>query len=594
MIFVHRLYTPTGMLLVKDFAQLKKSLKKDVSGLKKIRVALLGDSATQLLNLALKATGVDRQQNLDIWEADFNQVERQIFDPTSEFYAFRPQFVIIFRSSHQLLKKYNKLNLEDAGKLADNEIGSINALVFQIESILDARILYYNYPEINDSVFGNYSNKTSVSFLFQIRKLNYELMNFAVQQNGFYIVDISTLQNQFGKNVVFDSPIYVNSEMVLSLDILPHVAAITVDVIDALEGKFKKCVILDLDNTMWGGIIGDDGLEKILIGSLGTGKAFSEFQYWLKKLKNRGIILTVCSKNSESIAKEPFEKHPDMVLRLEDIAVFVANWENKVDNIHHIQSILNISYDSMVFLDDNPFERNMVREQIPQLTIPELPEDPANYLEYLYSLNLFETVSLSEEDKERTKMYQSEAQRSTVQKQYCSEDDFLNSLEMTSLVEPFTKFNIPRVAQLSQRSNQFNLRTIRYTETDLEAIVQSDKFITMSFRLEDKFGDNGLISLIILRKEDHDTLFIETWLMSCRVLKRGMEQFVLNTIVAFGIQNGFKYLTGEYIPTAKNDMVKNHYADLGFTQAETYWCLDMTNYKENKTFIKKIESDGKS
>ena len=582
------------MPLVKDFAQLKKSLKKDVSGLKKIRVALLGDSATQLLNLALRAKGVDRQLNLDIWEADFNQVERQIFDPTSEFYAFRPQFVIIFRSSHQLLKKYNKLNLEDNGKLADYEIDSISALVFQIESILDARILYYNYPEINDSVFGNYSNKTSASFLFQIRKLNYELMNFAFQQNGFYIIDISTLQNQFGKNVIFDPPIYVNSEMVLSLDILPNVAAITLDVIDALEGKLKKCVILDLDNTVWGGIIGDDGLEKILIGSLGTGKAFSEFQYWLKKLKNRGIILAVCSKNSESIAKEPFEKHPDMVLRLEDIAVFVANWENKVDNIHHIQSILNISYDSMVFLDDNPFERNMVREQIPQLTIPELPEDPANYLEYLYSLNLFETVSLSEEDKERTKMYQSEAKRSTVQKQYRSEDDFLQSLEMTSLVEPFTKFNIPRVAQLSQRSNQFNLRTIRYTETDLEAIVQSEKFITMSFRLEDKFGDNGLISLIILRKEDHNTLFIETWLMSCRVLKRGMEQFVLNTIVALGIQKGFKYLTGEYIPTAKNDMVKNHYADLGFIQAETYWSLDMTDYKETKTFIKRIESDGKS
>jgi len=337
---------------------------------------------------------------------------------------------------------------------------------------------------------------------------------------------------------------------------------------------------------MWGGIIGDDGLENIQIGSLGIGKAFSEFQYWVKKLKNRGVILAVCSKNTEHIAKEPFEKHPDMVLHLDDIAVFVANWENKADNIRQIQSILNIGFDSIVFLDDNPFERNIVRENIPGITVPELPEDPAEYLEYLYSLNLFETISFTNEDVERTKLYQVEAQRNTVQQKFTNEDDFLKSLDMVSLVEPFNKFNTPRVAQLSQRSNQFNLRTVRYTEADIERLSASDQHYTFSFTLEDKFGDNGLICVLILHIEDDETLFIDTWFMSCRVLKRGMENFVLDTIINFEKEKGFVYLKGEYLPTAKNEMVKAHYQTLGFTNKNEHWSLNINEHQNRKTFIK--------
>jgi FkbH-like protein len=302
-------------------------------------------------------------------------------------------------------------------------------------------------------------------------------------------------------------------------------------------------------------------------------------------MQQRGIIIAVCSKNTESVAKEPFEKHPDMVLRMDDIAVFVANWENKASNIRHIQSVLNIGFDSMVFLDDNPFERNMVRENIPDITVPELPEDPAEYLEYLYPLNLFETISFSEEDTERTRQYQVEAKRTVLQKSFTNEDDFLKNLEMVSLVEPFNKFNTPRVAQLSQRSNQFNLRTVRYTEADIEAVGDDENYWSFAFTLEDKFGDNGLICVIILKKENESTIFIETWLMSCRVLKRGMENFVLNTIVQFAKQNGFTILKGEYIPTSKNEMVKDHYKNLGFTMANEYWVIDTTTYTDKKNFI---------
>lgn len=570
---------------MKSFSQLKKNLKSDFTGLKPIKLAVLGDTATQFLTQALRGLGYDHGLDLQIWEADFNQIEQQISDSHSELYAFNPEIVLIFQASHKLLSKYNKLKPEAHSSLASLELESIAFLTATLTQQLDCKIIYYNYPEIDDAVFGNYALKTEASYVYQMRKLNFELMAFAQQNPNFYLCDLSSIQNQIGKTSFFQSSIYVNTEMVLSLDALPIVAAKTLAIIEALHGKFKKCVILDLDNTTWGGIIGDDGIENIQIGTLGIGKAFSEFQYWIKKLKNRGVIVCVCSKNTESVAKEPFEKHPDMVLRLEDISVFVANWENKADNIRHIQSILNIGFDSMVFLDDNPFERNIVRENLPEVTVPELPEDPAEYLEYLYTLNLFETLSYSEEDSERTKMYQIEAQRVSVQQKFTNEEDFLSSLNMVSLVEPFNKFNQPRVAQLSQRSNQFNLRTVRYTDTDIEKMAASENHVTFTFTLEDKFGDNGLICVIILEKEDENTAFIDTWFMSCRVLKRSMEHFVLNTIVDFCVQNGFETLKGEYLPTAKNEMVANHYQNLGFVETEKYWALKTTSYIPKKTYI---------
>lgn len=569
---------------VKTFSALTRNLKKDFSGLKSIKLAVLGDTATQLLCQALRGTGYDQGLNLVIWEAAFDQVEGQVLDPGSALYTFAPDIVLIFQSTHKLLGKYDKLKGEHQ-ILAEQELTAIQNIYTTISSRLKANIIFYNYPEIDDAVFGNYTNKVESSFLFQLRRLNYELMVLASQYAGLFICDMSSVQNIYGRNQLFNAPVYVASEMVLGIDLLPAVAGKTVSLIGSMYGRINKCMVLDLDNTLWGGVIGDDGMENIQIGSLGIGKAFTQFQHWLKKLRNRGIILAVCSKNTESVAKEPFEKHPDMVLRLDDIAVFIANWENKVDNIRHIQSILNIGYDSMVFIDDNPFERNMIRENVPGITVPEMPEDPANYLEYLYSLNLFETVSFSEEDTKRTGQYKVAAERTLLQKAFASEEAFLESLRMTSQVEPFTKFNIPRVAQLTQRSNQFNLRTVRYTEVDIEKMSLLNNTFPFTFTLEDKFGENGLVCIVILTKENANTLFIDTWLMSCRVLKRGMEQFVLNTIAASATENGFAKLKGEYIPTAKNEMVKDHYKNLGFTPEGNYWVLDLDTYQEKKSYV---------
>jgi len=571
---------------MKQFKELKRNLKKDVSNLPTLKVSLLGDTATQFLATAIKCEGIERGYNIDLFEAEYNQVERQVLDSTSDLYAYEAKYTIVFQSTHKLLEQYSLMPPSDWCTMADIRFKFIRTICEN----LSGKIIYFNYPEIEDTIFGSYSNKVTGSFTYQLRKLNFELMNLAQEYPDLYICDIAGIQNKFGRDFMFDPAVYVSTEMILSIGALPYVASRALDIVASIEGRFKKCLILDLDNTVWGGVIGDDGLEGIQLGhGLGIGKAFTEFQMWVKKLKQRGIIICVASKNNEDTAKEPFEKHPDMVLKLDDIAVFQANWDTKVDNIRTIQQILNIGFDSMVFLDDNPFERNIVRENIPGITVPELPEDPAEYLEYLYSLNLFETASYSNLDKDRTKQYQVEAQRVSLSKTFTNEADFLKSLNMVSVVSGFTKFNTPRVAQLSQRSNQFNLRTVRYTDADIESLANDPNVIDLSFTLEDKFGDNGLIAVVIMKPLDKETLFVDTWLMSCRVLKRGMENFTLNTMVEKAKAAEYKKIVGEYLPTAKNKMVEDHYTGLGFTiidATETaQYELDVNTYQPRECYI---------
>ena len=574
-----------------DFNALKKNLKKNVTGLKYVKLAVLGDSATQFVVQAIRGMGIEYSFDIEIFESDFDQIDQQIFDPNSELYQFGAEVILVFQSTHKLLQKYNKKSPDNKVYFAEETLTHTKQLIDKLQSGTNAKIIFCNYTEEDDRVFGQYANKVESSFIFQLRKLNFLLQELALQVGNLYICDLSSIQNVVGRKYFWSPAIYTNTEMVVSIDALPAFSEAVVQIMGAFQGTFRKCLILDLDNTLWGGVIGDDGIENIQIGQLGIGKAFTELQHWIKKLQQRGIIIAVCSKNTELIAKEPFEKHPDMVLKISDIAIFIANWENKTDNIRKIQRILNIGFDSMVFLDDNPFERNMVRENIPQITVPELPEDPALYLDYLYELNLFETVSYSDADVQRTEQYQKEAERTIFQESFTNEDDFLKSLNMISDTKPFDNFTIPRIAQLSQRSNQFNLRTIRYTEEDLKHIAQSDQYLTLSFTLEDKFGDNGLICAVILRRDaarhvsTGETLFIDTWFMSCRVLKRGVEAYVLNAIVDLAKSNRYSILLGEYLPTDKNEIVRNHYKNLGFKPVNGLWQLEAENYEKKNNYI---------
>jgi FkbH-like protein len=561
-----------------DFNYLKKNLKKQKSGFRKVKLAIVADSASQFLNIAIKGYGIEQEVDFEIYEADYNQIDLQVFDLSSELYEFEPEFVFINFSSEHLLKEFYKKNKGEQLNFSNNKIAYIGNIIETLSSNLKCKIIINDFIEINDNVFGNYATKVENSFIYQTRKLNLQLMDLSRESKNVFICDFLSLQMQYGYHFSFDSKLYINADIVYSIDFIPHIAKSILDIVCAVSGVFKKCLILDLDNTTWGGIIGDDGLEGIQIGDFGVGKAFTELQNWAKQLKQRGIILCICSKNTEEIAKEPFEKHPEMVLKLDDIAVFMANWNNKVDNIKYIQSVLNISFDSMVFLDDNPFEREMVKTGIKEIVVPNLPEDPAEYLGFIRTLNLFETASYTDEDEQRTLQYQEEAKRNILQKSFSSEEDFLKNLNMFSEVKHIDKFTIPRVAQLTQRSNQFNLRTIRYSEEEIAKISEAHDYITFTFTLEDKFGQHGLICIIILKIQDNDSVFIDSWIMSCRVLKRGMENFTLNYLVEFLKVKGYKHIIGEYLPTKKNGIVQNHYQELGFHPEGDKWILNTNDF----------------
>lgn len=572
----------------KKFVQLVKNSRKKASG-KEIKIAIMGDCSTQHLATAIKGYAYEEGLAVEVLDTDYNQIFQQIIDNDSQFYQFSPDYALIYMCSEHLYEDFCNTPVANRTNFAQETFEKISSYWQMISAKSSMSVIQFNFVENDDRIYGNFGANLEHSYIYQLRKLNWLIMSESKKSSNVIIIDLSTIQNSMGRKTFFDEKMYFSAKMPISTVALPEVAFQVINAIKVRTGKVKKCIVLDLDNTLWGGVIGDDGINNIQIGELGTGRAFTAFQIWLKELKNRGIVLAVCSKNNEDTAKEPFEKHPDMVLKLDDIAMFVANWQDKASNIRNIQQVLNLGMDSFVFIDDNPFERNVVSSLISDITVPDMPEDPAEYVSYLESLNLFETATYSESDKDRTQQYQSEASRVLLQQRFEDYDQYLESLEMIAEAKPFDDFHMARISQLSQRSNQFNLRTVRYTVPQLEAITKDEKFITIYFTLKDKFGEYGLISAVILEKLDEKTAFIDTWFMSCRVLKRGMEEFIINEVVKSATQHGYEKIIGEYLPTAKNSMVKNIYKEHGFIEtSENRYMVVCDEYVHQNNHISKI------
>lgn len=568
------------------FQELKKAAKQVCDG-KELKLAILGNNATQMLATAIKGYARKEMLNLSVYDTDYNQIDAQLIDDNSEVYEYKPDFILLYIATEKIYEEFLDMPIEARGNFADLYIQKIKNYWNMINNHSNCKILQFGFVEMDDRAFGNYANKVSISFLHQMRKLTYYLIEEEGHYDNVYPVELSYLQNRYGRKFTFDNQLYYTAKMTLSFQILPYVAKQVIGIVKATQGKIKKCIVLDLDNTLWGGVIGDDGLGNIEIGELGRGHAFTNLQRWLKQLRERGVLLAVCSKNDENNAKEPFEKHCEMVLRLDDISAFVANWNDKASNIQYIQESLNIGMDSFVFVDDNAFERNLVGSKINEIAVPEIPEDPAEYLDFIQDENYFETISYSDVDMKRTSQYKQEFERKELQMQFNSIDDYLQELEMVGEVKPFDELHYSRIAQLTQRSNQFNLRTIRYTEDDIKRLADSDNYITIYFTLKDKFGDHGLISVMVLQKLNSSTLFVDTWLMSCRVLKRGMEEYIINNMIEIAQTNGFEKIIGEYIPTPKNNMVKDIYEKMGFKKVEDHkFEVECNTYKMKQTFIK--------
>ncbi len=555
---------------MKTYNELKKNIKKyrDRSFEEHLNIALLGDTATQFLATAIRGMGFEYGIRAEVFEAEYDSVETNVLDGSSALYAEERDFVILYLSSEKAYEAYQKTEEARRKTFAESCIDRISSYWHAIRQYSRARIIQFTFNRIDDGVFGNFSLREPSSFPYQLMKLNMLLSEKASEDQGIFLIDLDQIQSGIGRSAFIDHKFYFQARMTIGFEALIRTVKELYDVMLAVRGKIRKCLVLDLDNTLWGGVIGDDGLSGIEIGELGIGRAYTDLQKWCLELKKRGVLLAVCSKNDEETAKEPFEKHPDMILHLEDFAVFMANWEDKASNIRRIREILNIGMDSLCFVDDNPFERNLVREMIPEITVPELPEDPAEYLSYLQSLHLFETASYHAEGADRTGQYREEAERREAETSFATIDDYLKSLEMKAAAKPFDEFHYPRIAELSQRSNQFNLRTKRYTEKDIRQFAESERYLTRYFTLRDRFGDYGLISAVILEKQPDGTGFIDTWFMSCRVLKRGMEEFIINTVMQLCKEAGIKKVSGEYLRTPKNGMVSDLYERMGFMKLD--------------------------
>lgn len=502
----------------------------------------------------------------EIYIAPFDMTVQAVLDPSSPLYAFKPDIVWLFST-------YRDVRLTiPAGAEESVVTESVASAVDQAASLWHTLlgrhpcvVLQNNADVPAFDAFGNLSGAMPWGNRTVLRRYNIELARNAPP--GVVLVDFDHLAALYGKARWIDARYWFHSKHAFSLDATGLVAAHGARVIAAARGLSKKCLVLDLDNTLWGGVIGDDGLDGIRLGNKADGEAFVAFQAYLKLLKEHGVILAVCSKNEMENAKEPFERHPDMQLRLGDITVFRANWNNKADNIREIATTLNIGIDSLVFVDDNPAERALVRQFLPQVAVPELPEDPAGYIAAIASAGFFEASSFSSEDLKRARYYKENAQRTELQNSFKDVESYLASLDMVAETGPLDAFYLPRMAQLINKSNQFHLTGSRTSEADLAAMAARADTEVRYFKLRDRFGDNGLISVIVLHLEG-EALRIATWVMSCRVLARSMEEFIANEIVDIARVRGAARVVGNYVPTAKNKLVANLYARLGFLMTD--------------------------
>jgi FkbH-like protein len=554
-----------------------------------LRIALIADAATQQLASVLKVLFSEQGSGAEIYEGPFDAIELQVYDPNSEFYSFRPDVVVILNAVQALRSRYYRRGSSGADFL-DSEYQRISAVWDAISARTAAPIVQSNLVLPVERIFGNFDQKVPGSMYSVVSALNLKIAEGSRTRPQVYVNDVEGVASYIGRRHWFDNRFWNMSKMFCVLEHLPLVAQNIIDVVFSIRGRGVKCVVLDLDNTLWGGVIGDDGVHGIALTAHGDGESFYEFQLFLLELQKRGILLAVCSKNEIENALKPFLEHPEMVLKRDHICVFTANWNDKADNIRQIREQLNIGYDSIVFLDDNPFERNLVRSLLPGVIVPELPEEPAEYVRAICELNLFETSSFSAEDSQRTEMYRQRAKSQAIQSSFSNVEEYLQSLDMEITVNRFQKEKIGRIAQLLQRSNQFNLTTQRRGEAECEALMHDPDCYPLYAELRDKLGDHGLISIVVARHGEGE-LVLTDWLMSCRVLTRGVEQFLMNHCVEYAASRNYKWVVGSYRPTAKNGMVKDFYAQFGFIPTPqpdggTEWRLDVASYRPANVYLR--------
>lgn len=552
------------MLRKKQKSIRRELLGQDVSFLEK-RIAILGGSTTNLFRDFLELFLLDAGIAPVFYESGYAQYYEEAVFPNEALLGFSPDIIFVFTTSLNLKEMPTPFEKKEEAEARIEreyvryhniweELGRYRAVIIQNNFEMPA---YLPLGSLDAVLWSGWRNT--------IESLNARIAEYAMAHAGMYVHDIHYLASLLGTEQWFDLSQYSAYKLAIRYESMPFVALHAANVVKAILGRTKKCLVLDLDNTLWGGIIGDDGVDSIQIGrETPEAEAYTAFQKYVLALKERGVLLAVCSKNEESAAKAGFS-HPDTILHLDDFVAFQANWENKDQNVRRIANTLNIGLDSLVFLDDNPMERAIVREHVPEVAVPEVTGgDVASYIRAIERNGYFETVSISEDDRKRSETYHANQRRVEMEATASSYADFLVSLNMRAEIAPFRRIYYDRIAQLTNKSNQFNLTTRRFTRADIEHMAEDSRYITLYGRLQDRFGDNGLVSVVIAEKEGTD-VHIRLWLMSCRVLKRGMEEAMMEALAEKARLAGGEKLIGYYYPTAKNGMVRDFYSAHGFS-----------------------------
>ena len=548
---------------------------KDLEPLKPFSLGIVSNTTTSIIVPALVATAARYGFLLMVHEAPYGQAAQVAIGEVEAFKDLAMDAILIAIDYKGLP---GPSNIPSFGKDTDTHkaLDHLNMIRSQLKQRYGAPCIMQTCAHEPESFFGNFDiqvNNTSRHF---INIFNSGLVSEVVGTDDF-LLDVAAIAETVGLANWHDPVMHHMAKLPFAQKLVPFYAEQVCRIISAMSGKARRALILDLDNTLWGGVIGDDGLSGIELGQGNAlGEAYLAVQNTVLKLRQRGIVLAVCSKNNDTTARIPFREHPDMLLNESHIAVFRANWEDKVPNIQFIAETLNLGLESIVFFDDNPVERDRVRYELPEVAVPELPEDPAYYPRTLLAAGYFEAVHFSDEDKSRVENYQANAKRVALRETSTDLNTYLKTLQMKATLQPFDENGIKRIVQLISKTNQFNLTTYRHNESQTRDFMKNDQYLTLQVRLADAFGDNGMVSVVICKKSTEEW-FIDTWLMSCRVVGRRLEEIVFYEIVKSAKLEGVKKITGVYIPTDRNEIVRDHYLKLGFealkndTSGATTW-----------------------
>lgn len=525
-----------------------------------VKLAVLGSYTTDQLVDLVRLVAARRGISVELYQAGFGLYQQEVLDNESGLYAFGPDLVLLALHEGQVMLPGFS---DDPEGEVEAEVARWTSFWGRIRSGPGGKVIQTNFVSRPEDPFGHISARLPGTRRSMMTRLNMRLGEEA--GNEVVILDCEYLASVCGRKTWFDDRYWYRSKQAVGFDALPSMARSLVALISAELGLSRKCLVLDLDGTLWGGVVGEVGYQGIKIGHGPDGEAFAAFQEYILSLKDRGIVLAVSSKNDEATAKEPFQHHPDMRLTIDDFAMFIANWEPKPDNLKRIARGLDLGTDALVFVDDGPNEREAVRQALPEVDVLVIPEDPAHYIHALAAYPYFETSSFTTDDARRAEQYRTRAQAAELEAQASTLEDFWEDLEMRATIGEIDEFRMPRVVQLIGKTNQFNLTAKRYGWDDVESLVADDNNIHFYVELSDRLGDHGLVAVVICRRIG-DRMEIDTLLMSCRVIGRSLEAMILSEVTSRARDKGCTKVQGVYRKTAKNGLVADLYPRFGFEQ----------------------------